>query len=340
MPELQDDLLFVIGSPRSGSTLLERMLSSHSMIAGGPEPHLITPLAHLGYYDTVSAAPYDHLRAVEAIRGFVAELPGGEQDYLDACRAYADVLYGRALAKSGKQRFLDKTPAYALVLPFLAKLYPRARYVVLTRHPAAIFCSFAESFFEGDFEAANHFNPILDRYVPAIARFLRERPVPLYHVRYEDLVADPERWMREIFEFLGVPFEASAIDYGKHEHSSKGLGDPTGVHKHTRPSTASIEKWAKQLAGNEKHLKFVRSLTDRLDPADLATWGFDKSTLYAPIDEGRVPGVAPRKKKLSDKLDRHTLERWLLLELRRNIHHNALGRLVKKVRFVCDVLLR
>ncbi|MFN7952780.1 MAG: sulfotransferase [bacterium] len=340
MSELQERLLFVIGSPRSGSTLLERMLSSHSMIAGGPEPHIITPLAHLGYYDTVQAAPYDHLRAVDAIRGFVAELPNGEADYLDALRAYTDVLYGRTLAKSGKERLLDKTPAYALVLPFLSKLYPRAKYVVLTRHPAAIFCSFAESFFEGDFEAANRFNPILDRYVPAIARFLRERPVPIHHVRYEDLVADPEARMREIFEFLGVPFEADAIEYGKHERVQKGLGDPTGVGKHTRPNTESIEKWARQLAGDEAHYRFVRGLTDRLDPADLATWGFDKRTLYAAIDEGRVPGMAPRKKKLGDKLDRHTLERWLLLVLRRNIHRNAFGRLVTKVRFVCDVLLR
>ncbi len=340
MSELQDRLLFVIGSPRSGSTLLERMLSSHTQIAGGPEPHLITPLAHLGFYETVEKAPYDHLRAVDAIRGFVADLPGGEADYLDACRAYSDILYGRALAKSGKEQLLDKTPAYALVLPFLAKLYPRARYVVLTRHPAAIFCSFAESFFEGDFEAANRFNPILDRYVPAIARFIRERPVPLIHVRYEDLVADPERWMREVFAFLGVAFEADAIDYGKHERVQKGLGDPTGVAKHSRPSTDSVEKWARQLAGDERHYRFVRSLTDRLEPADLATWGFDARTLYAPIEEGRVPGMKPRKKKLSDRLNRHTLERSLLLALRRNIHHNAFGRLVARIRFACDVLLR
>jgi len=44
-PSMEERMLFVIGSPRSGSTLLQRMLSSHSMIYGRPEPHLITPLA-------------------------------------------------------------------------------------------------------------------------------------------------------------------------------------------------------------------------------------------------------------------------------------------------------
>ena len=151
---MQDRLLFVIGSPRSGSTMLMRMLAAHSQVYAGPEPHL-TPLAHLGFYGNVDAAHFDHLNAAEALREFVSRLPEGEEDYLQACRAYTDHLYGRILeAEGGGARFfLDKTPAYALVLPFLAKLYPEARFVVLTRHPAAIFCSYAHSFFDGDFEA-------------------------------------------------------------------------------------------------------------------------------------------------------------------------------------------
>ena len=69
-----------------------------------------------------------------------------------------------------------KTPAYALVLPFLVRLYPRARYIVLTRHPAAIFSSYSASFFDNNDQEAVHFNPVLARYVPAIGGFLREPP--------------------------------------------------------------------------------------------------------------------------------------------------------------------
>src|SRR5262245_34163565 len=163
---MQRSLIFVIGPPRSGTTLLMRMLSSHSAIYSRAEPHLLTPLAHLGYYDTVDAAPFDHLQAAEATRQFVADLPRGEQDYLDACRAYTDILYGRMLATRGKSKplFLDKPPANGLILLFIAKLYPRARYIVLTRHPAAVFSSYANSFFDGNYEAARRFNPILNRY--------------------------------------------------------------------------------------------------------------------------------------------------------------------------------
>ena len=150
----------------------------------------MTPLAYLGYFDTVEKAPYDHINAAQAMRDYVGELPGGEQDYLDALRAYSDTLYGRMLASSEKPKtyFLDKTPAYALVLGFLSKVYPDAKYIVLTRHPLAVMSSYANSFFAGDWGEARRFNPIVERYVPAISKYLQDRPVNLHHVSYDLLL--------------------------------------------------------------------------------------------------------------------------------------------------------
>lgn len=337
---METNLLFVIGPPRSGSTLLMRMLSSHSAIYSRAEPHLLTPLAHLGFYDTVDQAPFDHLQAQQSVREFVAELPRGEDDYLDACRAYTDVLYGRMLAARGKGKplFLDKTPANALVLPFIAKLYPRARYVVLTRHPAAIWSSYANSFFDGDYVAARKFNPVLNRYVPAMARFLRDRPVPMVHVAYENLVQRPEEEMRRVFAFLELPFEAGVIDYGKHEHESKGLGDPLGVKQHSRPVTDSVEKWAHELAADPAKLAIVRDMVARIDDADLEIWGFSRTTFFAPVDAAARAGATPPP--APPFFDRYRLQRKALVTLRRNIDQNAFGRIVKRVRLVCDVLLR
>jgi hypothetical protein len=337
---VEDHLLFVIGPPRSGSTLLMRMLSSHSAIYSRAEPHLLTPLAHLGFYDTVDKAPFDHLQAQQSVREYVADLPRGEADYLDACRAYTDVLYGRMLAARGKGKplFLDKTPANALVLPFIAKLYPRARYVVLTRHPAAIWSSYANSFFDGDYVAARKFNPILNRYVPAMARFLRERPVPMVRVAYEDLVRRPEEEMRRVFEFLGLPFEADVVEYGKHEHDSRGLGDPLGVQRHSRPVTDSVEKWAHELAADPAKLAMVRDMVGRIDDADLETWGFPRATFFAPVEDAARVGAKPPP--APPLFDRYRVQRKVLVTLRRNIEHNAFGRVVRRVRLVCDVLLR
>ena len=335
---MEDRLIFLIGAPRSGTTLLARMLSAHSLIYGRAEPHLITPIAHLGYFGSVQKAPYDPLNAEQAVKEIVGEIPRGEAGYLDALRAYTDSLYGQMMetAPAGKRFFLDKTPAYALVLPFLTKLYPEARYVVLTRHPLAILTSYVESFFDGDYQVALAHNPILQRYVPALARMVRTRPVPHVWVKYEELVKDPEVHFRRVCEHLGVPFEETAIAYGESGEEFKGLGDPTGVARHTRPVTSSVSKWAAEIANTPATLALVTRVLDELDPADLDALGYPREKILAQL---AAATGAPVPVKSKGPL-RYRLERRLLVGLRRDIHHNALGRVLKRLRFALDVLLR
>ena len=324
---LQHRLVFIISAPRSGSTVLMRILNTAPEIHGRPEPHLLPPLAHLGFWDTVEAAPFDPRQASQAMRDVVRDLPGGEVDYVDACRAYADVLYGRLLATSGARLLIDKTPANALVLPMLRRLYPEAKVIVLTRHPAAIFVSYAESFFAGDFEAAARFNPILSRYMPAIARFLREDPGPNLHIRFESLLAAPESVLAEISAFVGVPLGVDALEYGKTK-VAPGLGDPESdrlQRLEPRP-----ERWRGVLADPERRAVVLRQLVG-VSEADLAVWGCGLADF-----DGLVGAGEPRRRRLS----RFVAQRWLLLHLRRGVRQRDLGRLVRRVRRMCDVLLR
>ncbi len=334
---MEDKLLFIIGSPRSGSTMLQRMVGSHSRIFTHPEPHLMTPLAHLGYFDNVEKAPYDHINAAKAIREFVEELPGKEDDYVAACKAYSDALYGGVLSGKDVDFFLDKTPAYALITNFLARIYPGASYVALTRHPLAILSSYANSFFEGDWRQAYDFNPILDRYVPAIAGFIRREDVPKVHVRYEDVVSGPETHLKRIFEHMGLEHEPEAANYGKFKHVKKSFGDPK-VDNNARPVTASVAKWARELANDAQKLSMARDIIAGLNPEDLATWGYPVETIFDPLDElRRTGGAAPPPK---ERLNAYRIQRKALLKLRQNIHDNNFGKVVKTVRYYCDVLLR
>ncbi len=337
---MEDRLVFVIGPPRSGSTLLARMLGAHPEVFAPAEPHLLTPLAHLGYHERVERAPYDPFVTQEALRELVRMLPRGEVDYLEAMRGFTDGLYTRLLATSGRRLLVDKTPAYALVLDFVGRLYPRARYVVLTRHPFAIWSSFVESFFDGDPEVAHAHNPLLERYVPAIARFLRERPVPLVTVRYESLVQEPEATLTPVCAHLGIAFDPRMVRYGEAQGAApaaRGLGDPVTVSRETRPTTASLGKWAKTLAAHPAGVTVARRILESLADEDLAAFGRSRAELER--DLASAAGIPARPAPWLPR-SRHALERRVLVALRRNIQHNAFGRLVRRVRFFCDVLLR
>ena len=340
---MEDHLLFLIGSPRSGSTLLARMLGAHSRIMGAPELHLLTPLAHLGYFDRVEEAPYDPVISQEGIRELVARLPNGESSYVSACRAYADALYrGLIGPDDDRSLLLEKTPAYALVLPFIAKLYPRARYVVLTRNPLAILSSQANSFFDGSYDEAIRISPILERYVPAIARFLRERPVELVHVRYEELVQNPTVELEKIFQALDLDFEPGCVEYGEDAEaaaratsSHRGLGDPS-VTRHGRPVTDSIEKWATEIAGDAGKRERVLEVIERLDRHDLEAWGYPPEQILRTLERAQ-----PQKTARRPALTRYRLERKLLVRTRQTVRRSPLlTRLLERLRLYCDLLLR
>ena len=68
---LGEDLIFIISPPRSGSTLLQRMIGSHSAVHTHPEPHILTPLAFQGYFYRIEKAAYNHTVAANALREFV-----------------------------------------------------------------------------------------------------------------------------------------------------------------------------------------------------------------------------------------------------------------------------
>lgn len=332
-------IVLLVGAPRSGTTLLEHILSSHSQIHGGAEPHLLTPLAHLGVFRTVDRAPYDHILAALGQRSFVKRLPREEADYFEACRAYCETLYARVLAGTGKTIFLDKTPEYATVLPFISQVLPSARYVVLSRHPAAIFTSFANSFFDRDFEVAYRHDPILERYIPALADFLRRNDRPFLHLRYEDLVASPEEWVRRIYEHIGVPHEAATIRYAQKKPEDWGLGDPITVRRCDRPVTASVEKWVDELVRCPEKVSTIQRQLERIDPADLELLGYPPETLWLPLRRRSLDPCLPSPRKA--RLTRYALERRAIVRGRALVQRSEnLRRVVRTVRLACDVLLR
>jgi hypothetical protein len=333
---LDDRLVFIIGAPRSGTTLLARLLHATPGAWAPPEPHLLPGLVHSGVLRRVERAAYDPVRGGRAVGRFVRGLPGGREAYLRGLRDLCEGLYARALeaAPAGTTHFVDKTPANALVIRELVEIFPQARFVLLTRHPAAIFHSYATSFFDGDFAAAARFNPVLQRYLPELA-WLAVQTAPTPHVlSFEDLVTQPAGELRRLCDALGLPYDAGALDYQRAPWPAGAEGDPVGAPGFARPEPSRAWAWVPRMAGDEKALAVVGRQLGGLADEDLAILGWPRQQLWAPLRAAR-PGRQPRR-----RWDRYSTQRRLLLVVRRLLSNPRVAPLRGRARDLLTVLGR
>src|ERR1700704_2420728 len=143
--------LFLLSLPRSGSTLVQRVLGRHPEIATASETWLLMPfLATAGDGPSAPRGAWDVMTGA-AVSDFSRALDGGMEAYREAGRDFVLRLYGN-VAPEGATHFLDKSPPYALFMPELARIFPEARFIALWRNPLAVVASVVETFCEGRWE--------------------------------------------------------------------------------------------------------------------------------------------------------------------------------------------
>jgi hypothetical protein len=192
--------VFVICTLRSGSTLLRVLLDSHSQIRSPHELHLRYVSVH-----------FDQKWSERSMKELGLDTRAA--DYL-----LWDRLLHRELTASRKSIIADKTPNNVFIVDRLREAWPDARFIFLLRHPGAIARSRQKYKGEGADE-------LIIKYVEALEA--ARQTYDGHTVRYEDLTANPERELRKICDFLGVPYEPTMLDYGQFDHGryKSGLGD-------------------------------------------------------------------------------------------------------------------
>ena len=212
---------FIVGSSRSGTTLLRLVLAGHSKIVIPPETWFISPLvAQLPI--TGALAPAAVQSAIDIIlqsaRWPDMEMP--DEEFRTRVLALtqpslADIIsivYQYTLERAGKRRIGDKTPPYILLAPELKLLFPRAKFINLIRDGRDVAISFVDAGFEGrayhgrDFEWTRAVRQ-RDAYQPT--RLAED----FLDVRYETLIVEPEQTIRRICAFLAEEFEPDMLDF-------------------------------------------------------------------------------------------------------------------------------
>jgi tetratricopeptide (TPR) repeat protein len=205
------DPIFIVGLPRSGSTLLEQILSSHPLVEGTMElPELVGLARELGgrrgrnqptkYPEILATLGPDELRAL------------GER-YVRETRIYR---------KTSAPFFIDKLPNNFAHIGLIHLILPHAKIIDARRHPLG--CCF--SGYKQHFARGQHFTYSLDDigryyrdYVELMAHFDAVLPGRVHRVIYEEMVADTEAEVRRLLDYCGLPFDQGCLRFYENERA-------------------------------------------------------------------------------------------------------------------------
>lgn len=202
-------VVFIGGAPRSGTTLMQRIMGCHSEVFAGPEfdfaPTHITRLRD------------DMRRSIQS--GRISKIV--DEETLDkAFQSFLCSMFSERLKRNQKSVFCEKTPANALAFEQIGKILPEARFMMMVRDPRDIVNSMKSV--RDRFVASGKRPPRFVRSVAAsveeINRFYEaglaaakndSRVLPVY---YEDLVEEPEQEVRRICDHVGLAFQQQMVE--------------------------------------------------------------------------------------------------------------------------------
>lgn len=280
---------FVIGSGRSGSTLLRMMLASHSRIAIPPETWFLLPL--------VEQLPIDRALSGEELSRAIAvmtshyrwpDMKVTAEELRDRAAGLAApgmrdlvrIVYDIHLRRSGKVRWADKTPPYVRIVPQLATLFPGARFICLMRDGRDVAKSFQSLMVYGLSVRQNAIEWLEANRWERKWR-ATEHASSMLRVRYEDLVVDPEVTLRRICEFIGEKFEPQMLTW---QDGVERLVPKRELHVHEKlartTSHDDVARWKREMSRREVFMAEV------FMSRDLRRLGYEcrfRSPLWRPV---------------------------------------------------------
>lgn len=253
VPEPEEDyvseapIVIVCGCGRSGTTLTRVMLDSHPQLYSGPESLLFLPVP----IDTADLAyKFELARSeLEAVR----EQAGSRARFIDAFQSSLIRTYGKPF-------WADKTARNVHRLDYIRAHFPRARIIHMVRDPRDVVASLKthrkRKLENGKLAPTGYYMPFelcVARWELAINDALKHHGTAnFYEVRYEDLVFEPEKSIREICRFLEVDYDGAMLDFHKVESPTRNyLKFPQNVEATQPLSTSRVGRYRESLTAEE-----------------------------------------------------------------------------------------
>jgi len=216
--------VFLIGFPRSGTTLLHQVLDGHLNLEVLEERPLIAVLTE--HIDT-------------SLGGFPGGLKTMDKTALNKIRDGYMRGLGNMQTKPGKVRMVDKLPMNIIKAPLMAKLFPDAKFILALRHPCDCTLSCFMQNFDLNHAMMNFLNMddatrYYDETFSLWFKYLREMDLDVHMVRYEDVVDDLEHEARAVIAFLGLDWQDQVLQYREQAKAKKRINTPS-YHQVVKP---------------------------------------------------------------------------------------------------------
>jgi tetratricopeptide (TPR) repeat protein len=241
-----DAPIFIVGLPRAGSTLVERILSSHSQVqAAGELRHFMLAIAAAV---RKMSSPGDPPLRQATTQWAQLDFAALGRDYLARCR----------LAAGDARRFTDKMPVNYLYCGLIRRALPNARIVHVARGPLAACYAIYKMLFKDGYPYSYDLWEIAEYYISCrrlMNHWQRTMPGVIHELSYERLVADQPGETRRLLEFCGLEWEDACLDF----HLNPAASTTASAHQVRQPIYQSaVNEWrhyAPQLAGLRAHLE-------------------------------------------------------------------------------------
>ncbi len=240
MIKLPQDPIFIVGYPRSGTTLLQRLLVTQPGILSFPETHYFCVIEKQLKYDRDgNILPSCLEKVFEKIRDKMEfHFSPGEEDIIRRSVVEKTLLskdlfemitvrlllgLHPAIEHMTSFRWVEKTPNHALFLDRIMTFYPAARALHIIRHPVPAVFSRKYKFPFNKETAVTELAVRWNRMVDKVENFNRLFPSAIHTLRYEDLVEDINKELAAAADFLHIPFDFTLITQLAQKHISDAL---------------------------------------------------------------------------------------------------------------------
>ncbi|UGB45145.1 sulfotransferase [Frateuria edaphi] len=253
-PDGRQSPVFVVGFPRSGTTLLEQMLDAHPDFRSMDERAFIHELTQR-MEQVGQRYPAD-----------LANLTGTEADQLRA--AYFRMV-GRVLPDLGRHRLVDKNPLNMLCLPMIMRLFPEARIILCLRHPCDVLLSCSMQPFRSPafMVLCSSLQRLARGYVQAFEQWYRQAEVFAPRVlewRYESVVGDLDDHLARLGTFLDVADASPMARFADHAKNKRFISTPSYAQVTQGVHPGSVNRWHGYRDQFEPVLPLLRPLIERL----------------------------------------------------------------------------